>query len=41
MLVELNDEKENNNKDQSTIYFHINNSICPLLNFLYNFIKQC
>ena len=41
MLVELNDEKENNNEDQSTIYFHINYSICPLLNLLYNIIKQC
>ena len=41
MLVEINDEKENNNKDNSTLFFHINKSICPLLNLIYNIIKHC
>ena len=41
MLAEINDEKENNNKDNSKLFFHINNSICPLLNLIYNIIKHC
>ena len=41
MLISLNAQKEYNNKDNSTIYYHINKSICFLLNLIYNIIKQC
>ena len=40
MLISLNDQKENSNNNKSSIYYHINLSICPLLNLLYNIIKQ-
>ena len=41
MLIKLNDKNENNNSDTSTIYYHINKCICPLLNLLSNIINQC
>ena len=41
MLISLNDQKENNNNNnKSSIYYHINISIVPLLNLLYDIIKQ-
>ena len=39
MLISLNVKNEYNNKDNSTIYYHINKSIGPLLNLINNIIK--
>ena len=40
MLISLNDQKENDNRDKESIYFYINKSICPLFNLLDNIFKQ-
>jgi len=40
MLISLNDQKENDNKDKESIYFYINKSICPLFNLLDIIFKQ-
>ena len=41
MLISFNDQKENNNRDNSTIYYYINKLTCPVLNLLHYIIKQC
>ena len=41
MLISLKAQNEYNNKDNSTIYYHISKSIGPLLNLIYNIIKYC
>ena len=39
MLISLNDQTENDNKDKSSLYYHITRSICPLFILIYNIIR--
>jgi hypothetical protein len=39
MLISINDKKENDNRNNSSIYYHINKSICPLFNLINHIIK--
>ena len=40
MLISLDDIKENNSRDNSSIYFFINKTICPLLELINHILKQ-
>ena len=40
MLISLNDEKENDNNDKSSLYYHITRSIDPLFILIYNIMRN-
>jgi len=40
MLISINNQKENSNRNNSSIYYCINKSICPLFNLINHIIKQ-